>query len=104
MSSCGASSYPKRGLRRHCLDVGRDESEIARTTEIRLVVIRDTRQAAERAYAEMRKLNGNAPMWPEQPVGTPDDVVEKLQPVVALGFRHLICGFPYPHDEESWCA
>ena len=88
-------------LRRHCLEVGRDESEIARTTEIRLVIIRDTRREAERAYLEMRKLNGNAPMWPEQPVGTPDDVVEKLQPVVALGFRHLICGFPYPHDEES---
>ena len=88
-------------LRHHCADVGRDEGEIARTTEIRVVIIRDTRREADRVYAEMRKLNGNAPIWPEQPVGTPDDVFEKLEPVVTLGFRHLICGFPYPHDEES---
>ena len=47
------------------------------------------------------RLNGDAPIWPEQPVGTPDDVFEKLEPMVALGFRHIICGFPYPHDAES---
>ena len=90
-----------RVLRDHCADVGRDEGEIARTTEIRVVIIRDTRREADRAYAEMRKLNGDAPIWPEQPVGTPDDIFEKLEPIVALGFRHLIFGFPHPHDPES---
>ena len=90
-----------RVLRDHCADVGRDEGEIARTTEIRVVIIRDTRREANRAYAEMRKLNGDAPIWPEQPVGTPDDIFEKLEPIVALGFRHLIFGFPHPHDAES---
>ena len=90
-----------RLLREHCADVGRDESEIARTVEIRLVIIRDTRREADRVYAEMRKRNGDAPIWPEQPVGTPDDVFEKLEPMVALGFRHIICGFPHPHDAES---
>ncbi|MCY3806167.1 MAG: LLM class flavin-dependent oxidoreductase, partial [bacterium] len=90
-----------RILRAHCADVGRDESEIARTAEIRVVIIRDTRREADRVYAELRRLNGDAPIWPEQPVGTPDDVFEKLAPVVALGFRHIICGFPYPHDAES---
>ena len=90
-----------RILRRHCADVGRDESEIARTTEIRVLIIRDTRREADRVYAELRRRNGDAPVWPEQPVGTPDDVFEKLEPMVALGFRHIICGFPYPHDAES---
>jgi len=90
-----------RILREHCADAGRDESEIARTTEIRVVIIRDTRREADRVYAELRKLNGDAPIWPEQPVGTPDDVFEKLEPMVALGFRHIICGFPHPHDAES---
>lgn len=96
-----ALARKERILREHCADVGRDEGEIARTTEIRVVIIRDTRREADRAYAALRELNGDAPIWPEQPVGTPDDVFEKLEPMVALGFRHLICGFPYPHDAES---
>ena len=28
-------------------------------------------------------------------------VVERLAPIVALGYRHLIAGFPAPYDEES---
>lgn len=96
-----ALARKERILREHCADVGRSESEIARTTEIRVVIIRDTRREADRVYAELRKRNGDAPIWPEQPVGTPDDVFEKLAPMVQLGFRHIICGFPYPHDAES---
>ena len=96
-----ALARKERILREHCADVGRDEGEIARTVEIRVVIIRDTRREADRVYAEMRKVNGDAPIWPEQPVGTPDDVFAKLEPIVTLGFRHIICGFPHPHDAES---
>ena len=39
--------------------------------------------------------------WNDQPVGTPEDVAERLAPFVELGYRHLIAGFPSPHDEES---
>jgi hypothetical protein len=34
-------------------------------------------------------------------VGTPEDVAEKLAPVVELGYRHLNAGFPAVYDEES---
>ena len=34
-------------------------------------------------------------------MGTPDEVFELLRPFVDAGYRHLICGFPPPYDEES---
>jgi alkanesulfonate monooxygenase SsuD/methylene tetrahydromethanopterin reductase-like flavin-dependent oxidoreductase (luciferase family) len=37
----------------------------------------------------------------DQPVGTPEDVAEKLSRYVELGYRHLISGFPANYDEES---
>ena len=39
--------------------------------------------------------------WEDQPVGTPEDVAERLAPYVALGYRHLVGGFPADYDEES---
>ena len=45
--------------------------------------------------------NGGAEVWPDLNVGTPEDVAERLAPFVELGYRHLIAGFPSPHDEES---
>ena len=40
-------------------------------------------------------------MWKDQPVGTPEDIVERIAPFLELGYRHLIAGFPAPYDEES---
>ena len=34
-------------------------------------------------------------------VGTPDEVFEHIKPMVEFGYRHIICGFPPPYDEES---
>ena len=45
--------------------------------------------------------NGNAELWKDQPIGTPEDVAERIAPFVEIGYRHLIAGFPSPHDEES---
>ena len=45
--------------------------------------------------------NGKAEPWRNQPVGTVDDVVEHLKPFGEIGFRHLIVGFPPPHDAET---
>ena len=36
----------------------------------------------------------------EQPVGTPEDVAERIAPFLDLGYRHLIGGFPAPYDES----
>ncbi len=45
--------------------------------------------------------NGHAAEWTDQPVGTPEDVAERLAPFLEIGYRHLIAGFPSPYDEES---
>jgi alkanesulfonate monooxygenase SsuD/methylene tetrahydromethanopterin reductase-like flavin-dependent oxidoreductase (luciferase family) len=88
-------------LREHCEAVGRDQSEIERTVGIGTVVIRDSRQEAERDLRAIFERNGKADTWKDQPVGTPEDVAEKLAPFLEIGYRHFICGFPSPYDEES---
>ncbi len=88
-------------LRAHCEAVGRDEAEIERTTNIGVVVIRDTEAEAIRVQRGIFRRNGNAPLWRNQPVGSPEQVAEKLAPYLAIGYRHLVAGFPAPYDEES---
>ena len=88
-------------LLQHCETIGRDPAEIERTTGLGTVVIRDSRAEAERVHAAMFERNGHADRWRDQPVGTPEDVVQRLLPFLGLGYRHLIAGFPSPYDEES---
>ena len=88
-------------LLQHCETVGRNPSEIERTTGIGTVVIRNTREEALRVQREIFDRNGKAKLWVDQPVGTVDDVAQMLAPFVELGYRHLIAGFPSPYDEES---
>ncbi len=88
-------------LRRHCEEVGRDEREIERTTGIGVVVIRDSREEARRLFEEQFARNRIGRLWEDQPVGTPEDVVERLAPYLEIGYRHLIAGFPATYDEES---
>jgi hypothetical protein len=45
--------------------------------------------------------NGRANLWEDQPIGTVEDVAERLAPFLEIGYRHLIAGFPWPCDEES---
>jgi alkanesulfonate monooxygenase SsuD/methylene tetrahydromethanopterin reductase-like flavin-dependent oxidoreductase (luciferase family) len=88
-------------LRQHCEAEGRDEREIERSTGLGTVVIRDSRAEAERVFRATFERNGNARLWSEQPVGTPEDVAAMLAPYREIGYRHLIAGFPAPYDEES---
>jgi alkanesulfonate monooxygenase SsuD/methylene tetrahydromethanopterin reductase-like flavin-dependent oxidoreductase (luciferase family) len=88
-------------LLRHCETVGRDPSEIERTTGIGTVFIRDNRAEAQRLFREAFERNRVARHWTDQPVGTVEDVVEQLGPKVALGYRHLVAGMPSMYDEES---
>ena len=85
----------------HCEAVGRDPAEIERTTGTGTVFIRDDRAEAERLFRAAFDRNRVAKHWEDQPVGTPEDVAEKLAPKVALGYRHLIVGIPADYDEES---
>jgi alkanesulfonate monooxygenase SsuD/methylene tetrahydromethanopterin reductase-like flavin-dependent oxidoreductase (luciferase family) len=88
-------------LRRHCEEVGRDESEIERTVGTGTIIIRDSAGEARRVFTEMFARNGRAEPWRSQAVGTVDDVVAHLLPFGEIGFRHLIVGFPSPHDAET---
>ncbi len=91
----------ERILLEHCEREGRDPAEIERTTGIGTVIIRDSRDEARRVFEAMFERNGAARRWTDQPVGTPEDVVERLAPYLDLGYRHFIAGFPSPYDEES---
>ncbi len=88
-------------LRQHCEAVGRDHREIERTAGMGTVIIRDSRAEAERVHREIFAHNGRAELWKDQPVGTPEDIAERFAPFLEIGYRHLICGFPPPYDEES---
>jgi alkanesulfonate monooxygenase SsuD/methylene tetrahydromethanopterin reductase-like flavin-dependent oxidoreductase (luciferase family) len=88
-------------LRAHCEAVGRDEAEIERTTNVGAVIIRDSEAEAIRVMHGIFRRNGNAPRWQNQPIGSPEQVADKLAPFLGLGYRHLVAGFPSPHDEES---
>jgi alkanesulfonate monooxygenase SsuD/methylene tetrahydromethanopterin reductase-like flavin-dependent oxidoreductase (luciferase family) len=88
-------------LVQHCETVGRDPAEIERTTGIGSVIIRDSRAEAARVQADVFERNGHADPWKDQPVGTPEEVAERLLPFLGIGYRHLVAGFPSPHDEES---
>jgi alkanesulfonate monooxygenase SsuD/methylene tetrahydromethanopterin reductase-like flavin-dependent oxidoreductase (luciferase family) len=88
-------------LRQHCETVGRDEREIERTTGIGTVFIRDDRREAHRLYREALDRNDIDRLWADQPVGTPEDVAERLAPYLDVGYRHLIAGVPAEYDEES---
>jgi alkanesulfonate monooxygenase SsuD/methylene tetrahydromethanopterin reductase-like flavin-dependent oxidoreductase (luciferase family) len=88
-------------LLQHCETVGRDPAEIERTTGIGTVIIRDSRAEAIRVQQEIATHNGGAEPWRDQPVGTPEDVAERLVPYLDLGYRHFVAGFPHPYDEES---
>ncbi len=88
-------------LLQHCETVGRDPADIERTSGLGTVIIRDSRAEAERVWRETFERNGKAEVWTNQPVGTPEDLVERIAPYVELGYHHLIGGFPAPYDEES---
>ena len=81
-------------LVQHCETVGRDPAEIERTTEHRR---RDhPRLARPRPNGSRREIferNGNAKRWTDQPIGTVEDVAEKIAPFLELGYRHLVAGF-----------
>jgi alkanesulfonate monooxygenase SsuD/methylene tetrahydromethanopterin reductase-like flavin-dependent oxidoreductase (luciferase family) len=91
----------ERILLDHCEAVGRDPSEIERTLGVGTVFIRDDRAEAERLFREAFERNRIAKRWENQPVGTPEDVAERIAPYLELGYRHLIAGVPANWDEES---
>ncbi len=88
-------------LRRHCQEVGREESDIERTVGMGMCIIRDDPADARRLANEIFERNGRAEPWKNQLIGTPEQVAETMRPFLDINFRHFIIGFPSPHDAET---
>jgi alkanesulfonate monooxygenase SsuD/methylene tetrahydromethanopterin reductase-like flavin-dependent oxidoreductase (luciferase family) len=86
-------------LRRWCDEVGRDSDEIERTLGLGPMLIRDDRAAAEATIARFHAANPG--MEREVLVGSSDEITQRCQEYVALGFRHLIFHMLPPYDEET---
>ena len=86
-------------LRRWCDESGRDESTIERTYSSDSIIVRDDLDEGRRLAAEIGRLNGRS----EGPryVETPEMAVERLAPIVELGFRHIYFDIPVPFDDET---
>jgi alkanesulfonate monooxygenase SsuD/methylene tetrahydromethanopterin reductase-like flavin-dependent oxidoreductase (luciferase family) len=91
-------------LRRHCEDVGRDHTEIERTTSGK-IVLRKSESEAQVVLAELMEYN-KTPMssiadddtfW----VGTPDSLIERLQAYREVGFHTFIAEIAAPYDRET---
>jgi alkanesulfonate monooxygenase SsuD/methylene tetrahydromethanopterin reductase-like flavin-dependent oxidoreductase (luciferase family) len=85
----------------HCEAIGRDEREIERTIDVGVLTIRDSHDEADRVNKALFAAHGGETQWPDQPVGTPEEVFEFLAAYVELGYHHLVFYFPPPFDDES---
>lgn len=88
-------------LRRHCLDVGRDEREIERSVGV-MLVIRDTEDAARASWAATLRSQG-APYeeGPEVWLGSPHQIAARIVELRALGFHTVVAESPPPFDPET---
>jgi len=106
-------------LRDHCAAVGRDHREIERSVQAK-VVVRDSRAAAEEAFARM--LARNKTVWtgggrgaepdmtnraafpdPDSTIwlGGPAELAELIAGYRAVGFGTVIAEIPAPYDRET---
>jgi F420-dependent oxidoreductase-like protein len=91
-------------LRRHCAEVGRDQSEIERSLACK-IVIRDTRDEARRAWAAQMAHNRTPESeWDDAEtlwLGTPVDIAETIRARMDVGFGTIIVEMPAPYDVET---
>ncbi|WP_432541224.1 LLM class F420-dependent oxidoreductase [Kineococcus sp. SYSU DK002] len=92
-------------LRGHCEDVGRDFSSITRSADYNVAIGRDEKEVADRVAARRDVLARHvspeaadreaASLGPASAgVGTPEQIVEKLRPLVAAGLGYANFYFP----------
>ncbi|MGA3030440.1 MAG: LLM class flavin-dependent oxidoreductase [Candidatus Limnocylindrales bacterium] len=91
-------------LRRHCEEVGRDEREIERSSNL-WFVIRDSEAEARREWAawmERNRMPFERSIEPSRPVfGTPETIAERLLEYCAAGFMTALVEMPAPYDRET---
>ena len=106
-------------LRDHCAAVGRDDREIERSVQAK-VVVRDNRAAAEEAFGRMLARNRtiwtgagrgaepdvtNRAVFPDPDstiwLGGPAELAELIAGYRAVGFGTVIAEIPAPYDRET---
>ena len=88
-------------LRRHCEEVGRDESQIERTLGCKMV-IRDDHAEAQRVWEQLLAANKTPLEREKDPwVGTPDEIAERIRGYQEIGFNTVIVELPAPYDVET---
>ncbi|WP_432485752.1 LLM class F420-dependent oxidoreductase [Kineococcus esterisolvens] len=105
-------THKSRVLAEHCREVGTDFGAIVRSANYNVAIGRDEAEVAERiaarravlerhvgAAAVERELGSIAPHLPC--VGTPEQIVEKLRPVVEAGMSYPVLYFPEAATDTS---
>jgi len=91
-------------LRRHCEEVGRDHTEIERTTSGK-IILRNTEAEARQVLADAMEQN-RTPMssiaddesfW----VGTSDELIGRFLAYREVGFHTFMAEMPAPYDQET---
>ncbi len=85
-------------LRRHCAEVGRDESEIERTLMAGGWIVRDTLEEAREVAA---RHAAHHPGWRGPSPATPETMARRFDGFIELGFRHLYFDHAAPWDDET---
>ena len=88
-------------LRRWCDEVGRDESEIERTFQGGVPIIRNTEEEARKVATAMAERNQGWRGPKDGPFGPPELVAERWAPFLDLGFDHIYVDCPAPFDHET---
>jgi alkanesulfonate monooxygenase SsuD/methylene tetrahydromethanopterin reductase-like flavin-dependent oxidoreductase (luciferase family) len=96
----------------HCRDVGTDFDAIVRSTNVNAIVGADDEDVKDRLQRIRDRLVGYVPesaadamiggtSGPDSAVGTPEQVVERLQRLRDLGCEYVICYFPEAAYDRS---
>ncbi len=80
-------------LKGHCDDLGRDFEEITRSTSVNVYLLEDG-DDPEEATAEARGSQGYDEYSKQFMVGTPEQIFERLQPMVDAGVNYFITYMP----------
>jgi alkanesulfonate monooxygenase SsuD/methylene tetrahydromethanopterin reductase-like flavin-dependent oxidoreductase (luciferase family) len=104
MGSVEKLRHKNEVLRRHCDEVGRDESEIERTAGCK-PIIRDSEAEARRVWeaqmehnrTPMRDVLEDDTFW----VGTPEQIAEKMIERREIGFSTFLAEMAAPYDDET---
>lgn len=105
-------THKSKILAEHCADLGRDYSSIVRSANYNIAIGRDEKEVAERIATRRAVLEKHvspaaveselASLAPDLAgVGTPEQIVEKLKPIIDAGMTYPILYFPEAATDTS---